>query len=107
VYQSTSAHEAAVRIADDQLHPGPAAGEQTTQESQPACAVFRRGDLHPDEGVRPRVQGPASKRLHLRIQDLRQLGDLAWGDALATELLDGLFDPPRRDAQRREKRKPL
>jgi hypothetical protein len=59
--------QATVGVADGQLHPGQAAGDQAAQERQPARAGLRGVHIHPEDlplpfGVDPRWHGSRPSR---------------------------------------------
>ncbi|MBB6547063.1 hypothetical protein HD593_001858 [Nonomuraea rubra] len=58
--------QAAVRVGDDQLHPGQAAGDQAAQERQPTGAVLGRGDLQAEHlALAVGVDAGGHQRVHV------------------------------------------
>ena len=77
-----------------------AGGDQRVHVHRPAAlAHLLRQRVQPHERIRSGIQRLGAKRLHLPVQHLCHLAELALGDLLDPELLHQLVHPARRNPQ--------
>jgi hypothetical protein len=68
-------HQAVVRVGDDELDAGQAAGDQSAQECQPAGAVLGGGDVQAEDLAVP-VGVDADRDQRMTVDDAAALADL-------------------------------